>query len=140
MRDRIRLFAGLVFALQLSCGPNAAKNTGGTGQNEQSTSKTILPGANQLDRYLPLLEGKKVGLVGNQTSVVDGRHLVDVLLEEGVDLKFGFAPEHGFRGTIERGESVSNEVDEETGLPLYSLYGKNEKADSIVSSVDVVIF
>src|SRR5690606_24829020 len=49
-------------------------------------------------------------------------------------------PEHGFRGNIERGEKVSNDVDEETGLPLYSLYGKNEKADSIMASVDVMIF
>lgn len=140
MRDRIKLFAGLVFAVQLSCGSNAAKNTDVKEKADQPVSEMMLPGANQLDRYLPLLEGKKVGLVGNQTSVVDGRHLVDVLLDEGVDLKFGFAPEHGFRGTIERGERVSNEVDEETGLPLYSLYGKNEKADSIVASVDVVIF
>ncbi|SFC43409.1 Uncharacterized conserved protein YbbC, DUF1343 family [Parapedobacter composti] len=102
----------------------------------------IVPGADQLERYLPLLEGKKVGLMGNQTSVVgpDKEHLVDVLLENGIDLKFAFAPEHGFRGNIERGEKVSNEVDEQTGLPLYSLYGKNEKADSIVASVDVMIF
>ncbi len=97
-------------------------------------------GAEQLERYLPLLAGKTVGLMGNQTSVIGNRHLVDVLLEEGVDLKFAFAPEHGFRGDIERGEKVSNEVDEQTGLPLYSLYGKNEKADSIVASVDVMIF
>lgn len=78
--------------------------------------------------------------MGNQTSVVGDRHLVDVLFEKGVDLKFAFAPEHGFRGNIERGEKVSNEMDEQTGLPLYSLYGKNEKADSIVASVDVMIF
>lgn len=140
MKNRIKFLAGVFVAVQLSCGPNAAKNTGVAEQNGQPVSEVIVPGANQLDRYLPMLEGKKVGLVGNQTSVVDGRHLVDVLLEAGVDLKFGFAPEHGFRGTIERGESVSNEVDEETGLPLYTLYGKNEKADSIVASVDVVIF
>lgn len=100
----------------------------------------IRTGAEQLDHYLPLLADKKVGLMGNQTSVVGERHLVDVLLEEGVSLQFAFAPEHGFRGDIERGEKVSNDVDEQTGLPLYSLYGKNEKADSIVASVDVMLF
>lgn len=80
--------------------------------------------------------------MGNQTSIVgpEKKHLVDVLLENNVDLKFAFAPEHGFRGNIERGEAVSNDVDEKTGLPLYSLYGKNDQADSIVNSVDVIIF
>lgn len=109
---------------------------------ETLTGTAILPGADQLNRYLPLLRGKKVGLMGNQTSIVGPakKHLVDVLLENGVNLQFAFAPEHGFRGNIERGEKVANEVDEQTGLPLYSLYGKNEKADSIVASVDVMIF
>ncbi|MGJ1433304.1 exo-beta-N-acetylmuramidase NamZ family protein [Sphingobacterium spiritivorum] len=101
-----------------------------------------LPGADQLSAYLPLLKGKKVGLMGNQTSIVgkDKEHLVDVLLREKVNLKFGFAPEHGFRGNVERGEKVSNDVDQKTGLPLYTLYGGNEKQDSIVKSVDVMIF
>ena len=83
----------------------------------------ILPAADQLEAYLPLLKGKKVGLMGNQTSIVgpSKEHLVDVLLREGVDLKFGFAPEHGFRGDIERGEKVSNDKDTKTGLPLYTL-------------------
>ncbi|MGJ1388553.1 exo-beta-N-acetylmuramidase NamZ family protein [Sphingobacterium spiritivorum] len=101
-----------------------------------------LPGADQLSAYLPLLKGKKVGLMGNQTSIVgkDKEHLVDVLLREKVNLKFGFAPEHGFRGNVERGEKVSNDVDPKTGLPLYTLYGGNEKQDSIVKSVDVMIF
>src|SRR5699024_3049356 len=105
-------------------------------------TKEILTGADQLDRYLPLLRGKKVGLMGNQTSIVgpDKRHLVDVLLENHIDLKFALDPEHGFRGEIERGEKVSNDVDEKTGLPLYTLYGGNEKQDSIVKSVDVMVF
>lgn len=112
--------------------------------NESSLSEgaAISTGADQLDAYLPLLKDKKVGLMGNQTSIVgkDKEHLVDVLLKAGVDLKFAFAPEHGFRGEIERGEKVSNDYDERTGLPLYTLYGGNEKQDSIVQSVDVMIF
>ncbi|WP_262709013.1 DUF1343 domain-containing protein [Sphingobacterium daejeonense] len=104
--------------------------------------QAIVPAADQLSAYLPLLKGKKVGLMGNQTSVVgkQNEHLVDVLLREKVDLKFGFAPEHGFRGDIERGEKVSNDVDSKTGLPLFTLYGGNEKQDSIVQSIDVMIF
>jgi len=102
----------------------------------------ITPGADRLDVYLPLLKGKKVGLMGNQTSIVGAakEHLVDVLLREKVDLRFAFAPEHGFRGDIERGEKVSNAVDRKTGLPLHSLYGRNDRQDAIVRSIDVMVF
>lgn len=119
---------------------------GFTNKQEETQSviveEGIMTGADQLDEYLPLLQGKKVGLMGNQTSIVGANkeHLVDVLFASNVDLRFAFAPEHGFRGEIERGENVSNDVDEQTGLPLYSLYGKNEKQDSIVQSIDVMIF
>lgn len=128
-----------------SCGVNnSAKNKANQSVQDIKSidSKTPVTAADQLSAYLPLLKGKKVGLMGNQTSIVDEKkeHLVDVLLREGVDLKFGFAPEHGFRGDIERGEKVSNAVDKKTGLPLYTLYGKNEKQDSIVNSIDVMIF
>lgn len=108
-------------------------------QNDRVEMK-IIPGADRISVYLPLLEGKKVGLMGNQTSVVGDEHLLDVLLREKVNLKFGFAPEHGFRGDVERGEKVSNDVDKKTGVPLYTLYGGNEKQDSIVQSIDVMIF
>lgn len=109
---------------------------------KQITNKDVLTGADQLSAYLPLLKGKKVGLMGNQTSIVGPQkeHLVDVLLREKIDLRFGFAPEHGFRGDIERGEKVSNDRDAKTGLPLYTLYGKNDKQDSIIQSIDVMIF
>ncbi len=107
-----------------------------------TNKQEVITGADQVAAYLPLLTRKKVGLIGNQTSVVGSNkdHLVDVLLREGVDLKFAFAPEHGFRGEVERGEKVSNEVDEKTGLPLFTLYGGNEKQDSIVRSIDVMVF
>lgn len=136
----IGAFLSVVFILisHLSCTSSNGNRA------DQLPDDRIIPGADRLDLYLPLLEGKKVGLMGNQTSIVgtgaDQRHLVDVLLENGVDLQFAFAPEHGFRGQIERGEKVSNEVDESTGLPLYTLYGRNDKADSIVNSIDVMIF
>lgn len=112
------------------------------GKSLNQVQEVMIPGADQLSYYLPLLKGKKVGLMGNQTSVVGSEkvHLVDVLLKEGVDLKFGFAPEHGFRGDVERGEKFGNDVDSKTGLPLYTLYGGNQKQDSIVNSVDVMIF
>lgn len=107
-----------------------------------ASADAITPGADQLSLYLPALKGKKVGIMGNQTSIVgaDKRHLVDVLIENKVDLKFAFAPEHGFRGNVERGEKFGNDVDQKTGLPLFTLYGGNKKQDSIVNSIDVMIF
>src|SRR5690606_25400655 len=99
---------------------------GGTESGKEQTLPAAGPGSTQMSavitgaerfwEYLPLLKGKKVGFMGNQTSVAGGRHLVDVLIEKGVDLKFAFAPEHGFRGNIERGEKVDNTVDARTGL------------------------
>lgn len=110
------------------------------GKPTTSEPAKLITGAERMDVYLPMLEGKKVGLMANQTTIVGDKHLVDVLLEKGVDLKFAFIPEHGFRGTIERGEDVHNDVDVQTGLPLYSLYGENHQADSLVSAVDIMIF
>lgn len=112
------------------------------GEKAVCVDEVITPGADQLSEYLPFLKGKAVGLMGNQTSIVgkDKEHLVDVLIRSDVNLKFAFAPEHGFRGEIERGEAVSNTVDGKTGLPLYSLYGNNQKQDSIIQSIDVMIF
>lgn len=101
-----------------------------------------LPGADLKTAYMPLLEGRKVGIMANQTSIVGDSltHLVDYLISEKVDVQFVFAPEHGFRGQVERGEAVHNETDAETGLPLHSLYGGNAKQDEIIQSIDVMIF
>lgn len=108
------------------------------------TSSSPLPGADQPDRYLPLLKGKKVGLVVNQTSVLtqqEGLHLVDFLLKEGVKVQKVFVPEHGFRGTADAGEVVKNDTDKETGLPLVSLYGDNKKpSKSSLADLDLVVF
>lgn len=61
-------------------------------------AQEVLPGAEQLSQYLPLLKGKKVAVFANQTSLVGGKHLVDVLQENKVNVKLIFGPEHGFRG------------------------------------------
>ena len=137
----------LCMVIMICCGSRSAtfetSLTFDASQNLQmlkTSENNILTGAEQIELYLPLLADKRVGIMANQTSIIGEKHLVDVLIENGVDLKFAFAPEHGFRGLIERGERVSNEIDAATGLPLYSLYGRNMKADSIVTSVDIMIF
>lgn len=104
----------------------------------------VLPGADRPDRYLPLLEGKRVALAVNQTSVLTQKnqlHLVDFLLQSGVDVKKMFVPEHGFRGDADAGEVVKNQIDAKTGLPLVSLYGASKKpSKEALEDVDVVIF
>lgn len=129
----------LVFS---SCQFGKSQNNKSYSTNSTVATDRILPAADQLDEYLPMLKNKKVGLMGNQTTIVGDQkeHLVDILIREGVDLRFAFAPEHGFRGDIERGEKVYNATDEKTGLNLFTLYGGNAKQDSIIQSIDVMIF
>ena len=100
----------------------------------------VITGAEQTDKYLPFLVGKKVGMMGNQTSMCNDRHLIDILFENDIDLRFALVTEHGFRGDVERGERVNNDVDTKTDLPLFSLYGVNNKIDSLMESIDVIIY
>lgn len=99
------------------------------------------PGIYDSEAYLPLLEGKTVGVVANQTSLREGVHLVDFLLENGITIKRVFAPEHGFRGKADAGEKVEDGKDAKTGLPIISLYGKNKKpSQEMLDSLDVIVF
>ncbi|MBS2212059.1 DUF1343 domain-containing protein [Carboxylicivirga mesophila] len=98
-------------------------------------------GCEQFEQYLPLLEGKHVGLLVNHTSLVDDSHLVDTLLARGILVKKIFAPEHGFRGNADAGELIDNNVDTQTGLPIISLYGKHKKPTvEDLEGIDVVVF
>ncbi len=108
---------------------------------EVEDSGEIKVGAAQFTLYLPLLEGKKVALVVNQTSTLGGVHLVDTLLSKKVDIKKIFAPEHGFRGVADAGEHVADGIDRKTRLPIISLYGKHKKPTiEDLDNIDVVIF
>ncbi len=104
----------------------------------------ILTAADQPEVYLPLLEGKRVGLVVNQTSVLrsdDNMHLVDYLMMEGVEVKKVFVPEHGFRGDADAGEAIKSEVDKATGIPIVSLYGDNKKpSKETLKDIDILIY
>lgn len=111
-------------------------------------SSDIFPGANLPELYIPGLENKKVGVVGNQTSVVFHNaehskytHLVDYLLEAKVQVVKVFSPEHGFRGDGDAGEIIRSDVDKATGLPIISLYGNNKKPKpEQLKGIDVMIF
>jgi len=101
----------------------------------------ILTGADQLDQYLPLLQGQSVAVFANPTSVIGNTHLVDTLLRLGIHIKKIFSPEHGFRGDADAGAKVGNGTDPATGIPVISLYGAKTKptADDL-SGVDVLLY
>ena len=107
--------------------------------------KPIVVAANRTAEYLPKLQGKSVGIIANQTSVIfkkEGHtHLVDSLLSLGINIKKVFAPEHGFRGQADAGEKVKDGIDTKTGLPLISLYGKNRKPTANqLENIDIILF
>lgn len=89
----------------------------------QLSAADIITGAEQTDRYLSFLKGKRVALFSNQTGIVGNKHVLDVLLENGVNVVVIFSPEHGFRGTADAGEKVNSSIDTKTGVPICSLYG-----------------
>jgi uncharacterized protein YbbC (DUF1343 family) len=101
----------------------------------------IIPAADRLDQYLPLIGNKRVAIFSNHTAMVGDTHLVDTLFACGVNIKKIFAPEHGFRGTADAGEKVDNTVDARTGVPVVSLYGKKRKpSKEDLEEIDLLIF
>jgi len=99
------------------------------------------PAAYETQSYVPRLRGKRIALLVNQTSNVGSAHLVDTLQSLGLDLKKIFAPEHGFRGSADAGASIKDGIDQRSGLPIKSLYGKNKKPSTAdLADVDVIVF
>lgn len=114
-------------------------------KEEPILAKPITVAANQTEKYIPLLKGKSIAVVANQTSLIfkntGHTHLVDSLLALEIDIKKVFAPEHGFRGKADAGEKVKDGTDTKTGLPLISLYGKNRKPNAEqLKGLDLVVF
>lgn len=112
----------------------------------------VLVGMTDTAAYFPLLQGRRVAVLANHTSVADmlgvagadtiGRvHLADLLHARGFDVAGIFSPEHGFRGTADAGEHVRNSVDAATGIPIHSLYESNTKrpSDEAMRSFDILV-
>ncbi len=148
------LFLTTIFFLS-SCKQTSQIPT--TNKKEKKTSiekkdTLIIPAADQTGIYIPKLLDKNVGIVANQTSVINKVskfnpaitqiHLVDYLHNsEKISVKKVFAPEHGFRGKADAGEKVKDGIDTKTGLPIISLYGKNKKPSAKqLNDIDLMIF
>jgi uncharacterized protein YbbC (DUF1343 family) len=101
----------------------------------------IKTGAEQTEKYLPMLKGKRVAVVANKTSVIGKTSLIDSLKSLNVNVVKIFGPEHGFRGTASAGAHVSDSIDAKTGIREISLYGKKSKPSNVdLADVDCVIF
>lgn len=110
---------------------------------QRKTRPQVVTGAEQMDVILPMLDGKRVALVVNQTSILEKTqaHILDTLISSGIDIKKVFAPEHGFRGTDEAGKTVADTRDRRTGVPVISIYGRNKKpTQAQLEDVDAVVF
>jgi uncharacterized protein YbbC (DUF1343 family) len=88
------------------------------------------------------LQGKRVGLITNHSAIVDGLSLVDLMsASRTVRLAALFAPEHGLRGLKEDGVRFAGRVEEGTGIPVYSLYGKVTKpTPEMLCGLDFLLF
>jgi len=126
----------LLLLIMLKCGFGYAQSA----QKNRSASP-IIPGAERMETWLPLLKGKTVAVFANSTSLVKNSHLVDTLLKSGVRVVKIFGPEHGFRGDADAGEHVNDAIDKKTGIPVISLYGDHKKLTAAdVAGVDVLLF
>lgn len=154
--------------LMAACGNSASSQKAEGNSQKQGESiavvkaETIKTGADNYNQYLPLLQGKKVGVVTNQTGIVilttkynaspnpnscdlatkkDTLSIVDFLLNQKISVEKIFAPEHGFRGTADAGETITDGKDSKTGLPVISLYGNNKKPKpEQLAGLDILVF
>ncbi|NBB76727.1 MAG: DUF1343 domain-containing protein, partial [Bacteroidetes bacterium] len=94
-----------------------------------------------IENHLDELTGLRVGLVMNPTARIGDTHMLDTLMSRNVNVSALFAPEHGFRGEAGAGEKIEDGVDQETGLPVYSLYGNTRKpTPEMLEAVDILLF
>lgn len=106
-----------------------------------SPAPKIIPAAERMQVYLPLLKGKNVGVFANHTSMVGHTHLIDTLLASGIRVVKVFGPEHGFKGTASAGEKVKSKKDDASGLTVISLYGNKKKPTAAdLKGIDVLVF
>lgn len=101
----------------------------------------LVLGVDRSELYRPILNQRRIGLVVNQASLSRGRHTIDILRAQNLQLVKLFALEHGIRGDGGSGESIPDSVDPISGLPIVSLYGRNFKpSPEMLADIDVIVF
>ncbi len=128
------------FSCQQKTSPATPVNMGRS-QQQGIYDTTIITGAQQMEKYLPLLKDKYAGLVVNQTSVIGNTHLIDTMLKAGAKISVLFSPEHGIRGNEDAGADIANTRDARSQLPVISLYGNKKKPSAEdLQDIEVLIF
>ena len=146
----LMLAAWMSLTSMTTCNGTNVNTTGAASTAEtadQTTADTpkangeVVMGAARTDQYVPLLKGKRVALLSNQTGMVGDKHTLDLMLENGVNVVTIFSPEHGFRGKADAGEHVSSGVDEKTGIKIASLYDGKSPMPSreVMDSIDIIV-
>ncbi len=104
-------------------------------------AEPVKAGAERTESYLPLLKGRSCAVTTNHTAVIGSAQLVDTFIMCGITVKKIFSPEHGYKGNYADGVTIQNNLDEATGIPIISLYGKNKKPlPADLQDVDIMIF
>ena len=118
-------------------------------KKSEITTGDIIVGANQISRYIDYINKKNIGIVANHTSVIFKKdnsytHLVDSLLSLNLKISKIFTPEHGYKGENYNGENVTDKVDQNTGLEIISLHGKDREygkiSDNDLIDINMMIF
>ncbi|HTF05978.1 MAG TPA: DUF1343 domain-containing protein, partial [Bacteroidia bacterium] len=132
------LFFILLLAVGLDCSAQVVVRSR---MPVEKTDEDIATGAEQTDKWVPILKGKNVAVVANHTSMIGTTHLIDSMLSLGIKVVKIFSPEHGFRGLADDGEEVASSIDEKTKLPVISLYGDHRKPTAKdLKGVDIVVY
>ena len=100
MINRFLTYAVFLLVLSSGCSSQIAAQT-----------EVLKTGASRTELYVPQIKDKRVALVVNNTSLLDGRHLLDTLLAREINVVKVFAPEHGLRGDADAGEKTAHGVD-----------------------------
>ena len=133
MKRWLLSLACLAFIIVIACGTSA--------RSQKTSAKSIITGADQTEKYVPYLKGKRVAILANLTTIIGKKHLVDSLQKLGVNIVKVFGPEHGFRGNASAGAKVVDEIDKATGIPIISLYGgKSKPSKEDLADVDLMIY
>jgi len=141
----MKLFAFLsCMIISVSCNSSKGITQQGRGNHTPTsllTSTALRTGAEQTEKYLGYIKGRRVAILANQTSIIGKTHLVDSLQKLGVNIVKVFGPEHGFRGKASAGDHVKDETDVATGIPIISLYGaKNKPTGADLADVDIMLY
>jgi len=141
MKKLLAVYFIITLVIICSCNTQQSSCFAQVSRNASSTNGKIITGADQTEKYVPYLQGKRIGMLANQTSIIGSKHLVDSLKKLGINIVKVFGPEHGFRGNASAGVKVADEVDKATGIPVISLYGpKNKPSKQDLADVDLMIY